>query len=153
SFAKMGSTVSSAMDESMKKNQEFMKETQQLQANGKAVADASTNAEKTDVHDACRLKRNVHVASIFLWYCYSRNVCRVRYVKTKNPAIIAPFIPLSFIVGYQADYAYGNKVERIRDEAERIMKDECSLLTLPNGLPSFQDIEEGRKATESQATK
>lgn len=40
--------------------------------------------------------------------------CDYRYIKTKNPAVIAPFLPLSFIVGYQADYAYGNKIDRIR---------------------------------------
>lgn len=34
-------------------------------------------------------------------------------LKTKRPAFIAPLVPLSFVVGYQADLAIGNKMERI----------------------------------------
>lgn len=39
------------------------------------------------------------------------------------------------------------------DEAERIMREEPRLLSLPYGLPTFQDIEEGRKAAENKAKK
>lgn len=35
------------------------------------------------------------------------------FLKTKNPGVIAPLVPLSFVVGYQADMAFGNKMERI----------------------------------------
>ena len=41
------------------------------------------------------------------------------YVRTKNPAVISPLIPLTFVVGYQADMAMGNKMERILSELER----------------------------------
>ena len=39
--------------------------------------------------------------------------CLRRFARTKRPAMIAPLIPLSFFVGYQADLAWGNKMERI----------------------------------------
>ena len=39
-----------------------------------------------------------------------------RFMKTKNPAALAAFVPLSFILGYQLDMAYGNKIERIAGE-------------------------------------
>ena len=35
------------------------------------------------------------------------------YIKSKQPAVIAPLVPLSFLFGYQADMALGNKMERI----------------------------------------
>jgi hypothetical protein len=37
----------------------------------------------------------------------------VRFARTKHPLVIAPLIPLSFVVGYQADLAWGNKMERV----------------------------------------
>ena len=35
------------------------------------------------------------------------------FLKTRRPWTIIPLVPLSFIVGYQADLALGNKMERI----------------------------------------
>ena len=35
------------------------------------------------------------------------------FIKMKNPLIITPLVPLSFVVGYQADLVLGNKMERI----------------------------------------
>ena len=38
------------------------------------------------------------------------------FAKTKNPAVLSPLIPLTFLVGYQGDMALGNKMERILSE-------------------------------------
>lgn len=35
------------------------------------------------------------------------------FLKTKKAALLAPMVPLTFLVGYQADMAWGNKMERI----------------------------------------
>ena len=67
--------------------------------------------------------------------------CRFR---TKKPAAIAPLLPLTFIVGYQADLAYGTKVNRIRAEAENILQYEHDLTDMPGGLPSLASIDAGR---------
>ena len=37
-----------------------------------------------------------------------------RFLKTKKPATLIPILPLSFIVGYQADFAYGDKITRVQ---------------------------------------
>lgn len=37
-------------------------------------------------------------------------------IKSKNPAFLGPMVPLSFMFGYQADLALGNKMERIIGE-------------------------------------
>ncbi len=34
-------------------------------------------------------------------------------IKSGHPAVFGPMIPLTFMVGYQADLAVGNKMERI----------------------------------------
>ena len=37
-----------------------------------------------------------------------------RFKRSKKPAAIAALLPLTFIVGYQWDFAYGNKMERVK---------------------------------------
>nr|CAD7462961.1 unnamed protein product [Timema tahoe] len=64
--------------------------------------------------------------------------------RTRKPGVLAPLLPLSFIGGYQADMAYGNKLHRIRGEAENIMQYEMDLLELPCGLPSASSIDQAR---------
>ena len=64
--------------------------------------------------------------------------------RTKKPAAIVPLLPLTFIVGYQADLAYGSKVNRIRAEAENILQYERDLTDIPGGLPSIASIDAGR---------
>ena len=34
-------------------------------------------------------------------------------MKSKHPAVLAPLIPLSFVLAYQYDMSKGNKMERI----------------------------------------
>nr|CAD7198582.1 unnamed protein product [Timema douglasi] len=67
-----------------------------------------------------------------------------RFRRTRKPGVLAPLLPLSFIGGYQADMAYGNKLHRIRGEAENIMQFEMDLLELPCGLPSASSIDQAR---------
>lgn len=39
-----------------------------------------------------------------------------RFQKTKKPAILTALLPLTFIVLYQGDLAYGNKLQRINSK-------------------------------------
>ena len=66
------------------------------------------------------------------------------FARTKKPAAIVPLLPLTFVVGYQADLAYGSKVNRIRAEAENILQYERDLTDIPGGLPSIASIDAGR---------
>ena len=36
-----------------------------------------------------------------------------RFARSRRPGIILPIVPLSFIMAYQLDLAFGNKMERI----------------------------------------
>ena len=57
----------------------------------------------------CLLWCHFHMITFVLFYFFLH-----RFMKSKKPAVLIPFLPLSFVVGYQADYVYGGKVSRIR---------------------------------------
>lgn len=87
-----------------------------------------------------------------------------RFQSTRRPAILAPVLPMSFVVAYFADAAYGSKAHRIRGskklfsqlktlqmffflyiaEAEMIMQHEPELLEWPCGLPTVSSIDQAR---------
>ena len=50
--------------------------------------------------------------------CFSPTKVKIspfyRFAKSKKPTVLMPFVPLTFIVAYQAHLAYGNKIKRIR---------------------------------------
>ncbi|XP_047035408.1 plasminogen receptor (KT) [Helicoverpa zea] len=64
--------------------------------------------------------------------------------RTKRPYLLVPMIPLTFVTLYYWDLAYGNKVHRIRMEAEHIMTHEADYLEYPCGLPTPSSIDLGR---------
>jgi hypothetical protein len=41
--------------------------------------------------------------------------------KTKNPHVLGPLVPLSFVFAYQWDFYHGNKLLRVRKEAENLL--------------------------------
>ena len=70
-----------------------------------------------------------------------------RYKITRKPVALAPLLPLTFLVAYQADLAYGTKVNRIKTEAENILMFERDLIESPLGLPTI-----GKSSIESVKT-
>lgn len=71
-----------------------------------------------------------------------------KFRRMKRPAILAPLVPMSFIIGYYADLAYGTKLHRINAEAEMIMNHEEELLEWPSGIPTVSEIDQARIETE-----
>nr|XP_020657226.1 plasminogen receptor (KT) isoform X2 [Pogona vitticeps] len=67
-------------------------------------------------------------------------------VKKKKPGLFLPLVPLSFILVYQYDMGYGSLLQRIKSEAENILDSECSMLEMPKGPITFEDIEKARRA-------
>ncbi|XP_061589396.1 plasminogen receptor (KT) [Cololabis saira] len=67
-------------------------------------------------------------------------------IKRKKPELLAPIVPLGFILAFQLDTAYGTLVQRMRGEAENIMASEKDCLDLPLGTPTFESIEKVRCA-------
>jgi len=48
-----------------------------------------------------------------------------------NPAFLGPVVVISFVAAFQADMAFGNKLGRIRDDAEQMLKESPELFELP----------------------
>lgn len=67
------------------------------------------------------------------------------YKRTRNRVILVPLVPFTFIIAYQADLAYGNKLHRIKLEAENIMRFEGNLLKIPCDLPTVSSIDVRRQ--------
>ena len=72
-------------------------------------------------------------------------------MKTRSPAVIAPLLPLTFIVGYQADLAYGTKLTRIKSESENILMFEKDLIEMPSGLPTVASLDVARLEMKEEA--
>jgi len=72
------------------------------------------------------------------------------YKKSQKPGILVPLLPLSFILAYQIDLAYGSKLHRIRGEAENIINYESELLELPCSLPTLSTIDQARQIRNDQ---
>ena len=68
-----------------------------------------------------------------------------RYRSTRKPTAFAAFLPLTFLFGYQADLAYGTKLNRVKVEAENILLYENDLIEMPGGLPTLESIDAARK--------
>ncbi len=65
----------------------------------------------------------------------------IHKARSGSPAAAAPLLPLTFMFAYQFDAAYGGKVERIVDSAEKIMDEEPHLIRLPHGFPTVELID------------
>jgi len=141
----LGSAMKETMEENLKKNQEFMKETQKMQLGRQLQMQNAMRERQMSMQLAGAREMFNWLAS---FYGIATLAMLAGFKKSRNPAALVPFLPLSFIVAYQADYIYGSKMSRIRDDAEKIMTEERSFLELPFGMPNFQAIEEARLKAE-----
>ncbi|XP_063279748.1 plasminogen receptor (KT) isoform X2 [Prinia subflava] len=65
-------------------------------------------------------------------------------IKRKNPALLMPILPLSFVFSYHYDMGYGTLLQRIKGEAENILDTQSTLLELPKGPLTLEDLEKIR---------
>ncbi|CAG0922044.1 unnamed protein product [Notodromas monacha] len=137
----MGLGLSKKMDENLRKQQDFTIEMQRTQLERQA-----------QMQNLIR-ERNVALQiaksrELFFWwsafYAITSAGLLIQYRKQRRPVLVAPLLPLTFIFAYQADLAYGNKLLRIRAEAESIMQFEKNLVELPYGVPTTSAIDQAR---------
>jgi hypothetical protein len=76
-----------------------------------------------------RVRDMLYFYGAFASLAFPALIARAR--ATKNPMFLGPVVIISFVLAYQVDMAYGNKLERIRDDAERMLRDEPELFALP----------------------
>lgn len=67
--------------------------------------------------EAIAIARN---RELFYWvsgfYITSLFGCFSFYQRTRRAAVLLPMVPLSFVMGYYADLAYGSKIHRIKGD-------------------------------------
>eukprot|EP00092_Neocalanus_flemingeri_P088195 GFUD01111410.1.p1 GENE.GFUD01111410.1~~GFUD01111410.1.p1 ORF type:complete len:154 (+),score=49.66 GFUD01111410.1:220-681(+) len=137
----MGNYVGRTMEDNLKKNQEFMLEMNRI-----------TMERQIQMQDQMRERmvamQIAKAREMFLWlgsfYVFAGGAMVAGFARTKKPAAIAPLLPLTFLVGYQADLAYGSKLNRIKAESENILQYERDLIEIPSGLPTLSSIDAGR---------
>lgn len=137
----MGNYVGKAMEENLNKNQQFMLEINRI-----------TLERQIQMQDQMRERmvamQVAKARDMFYWfgsfYILAGTAMVLGFSRSKKPAAIAPLLPLTFVVAYQADLAYGSKLTRIKSESENILMYERELVEIPAGLPSLASIDAGR---------
>ncbi|XP_064477518.1 plasminogen receptor (KT)-like [Ornithodoros turicata] len=106
------------------------------------------------MHQRMLALKIANARELFLWltafYTVSSVGLLVGYQRTKTVKMLVPMVPLTFLVAYQGDLAYGSKLSRIKDEAENIMDFEAELLELPHQVPTVGGIDEARERTKDE---
>nr|XP_047123541.1 plasminogen receptor (KT)-like isoform X1 [Hydra vulgaris] len=139
--ALLAGQMKSTMDENFKKNQEFMLTTQELQL-GRQMAMQQLLQQKMMAMQLARQRE------MFTWIAsFSATVSLgllAGFARTKKPSLIGPIIPLGFLTAYNYDMVYGNKMERIKKDAEYILEKDYNLVAMPKGPLTFEEVENFR---------
>jgi len=137
----MGNYVGKAMEENLAKQQQFMVE------HGRITMERQIQMQD-QMRERMMATQIAKARDMFLWlgsfYGVAGGAMIAGFSANKNPRFLVPLLPLTFIVGYQADMAYGNKMNRIKAEAENIVMYEKDLIECPAGLPTLSSIDSGR---------
>ncbi|XP_071438981.1 plasminogen receptor (KT) [Hetaerina americana] len=137
----MGNVFRTDAEEHLPKNQEFIAEMNKITVE-RQIQMQNQMRERLMSMQIARARELLYWLGSF--YVLAALGMVAGYRRARKPGVLAPLLPLSFIVGYQADMAYGNKLHRIRGEAENIIQFETDLLELPCGLPTASSIDQAR---------
>nr|XP_040054414.1 plasminogen receptor (KT) [Gasterosteus aculeatus aculeatus] len=145
----MGFLLSKSMDANFKKQQEFMLHTSRLQMERQLLMQNQMRERQMAMQVAWSREFLKYFGS---FYAVTTVGLTLGALKRRNPSLLAPIIPLSFILAFQMDSAYGTLIHRMRGEAESVMTSEHDRLDLPHGTPTFESIEKARRARSSLAS-
>ncbi|XP_051533647.1 plasminogen receptor (KT) [Myxocyprinus asiaticus] len=138
----MGFLLSKSMEQNFQKQQEFMLLNARLQLERQLQMQNQMRERQMAMQVAWSREFLKYFGSFF---SLTTLALTVGAVKKRKPALLAPVVPLSFILAYQMDAAYGTLIHRMREEAESIMVSESERLDLPHGMPTFESIEKSRR--------
>ncbi|XP_046637405.1 plasminogen receptor (KT)-like [Daphnia pulicaria] len=138
----MGGYVSKAVHENMKSNQEFMVEINRITIE-RQIQMQNQMRERMVALQIARTRELLNWFGAF--YTVAAAGMLTGFHHSRKPGVLVPLLPLTFILGYQIDMAYGNKLMRIKHEAENIVKFESELLDLPMHLPTLSTIDMARQ--------
>lgn len=129
------------MADTFKKNQEFITEMNKIKTE-RYIHMHNLMRERQAATEIARVRELVLWLGSF--YIVSVPALFMAWKRTGNTRLLAPILPFSFILAYEIDKGYGNKLERIRQEAEMIMQFEPEMLEVPCGLPTASSIDQAR---------
>ncbi|KAM4634379.1 plasminogen receptor (KT) [Polymixia lowei] len=139
----MGFLLSKSMDANFKRQQEFMLHNARLQMERQILMQNQMRERQVAMQIAWSREFIKYFGTFFTLATLGLTAGAI---KRRKPGLFAPVVPLSFILAYQVDMAYGTLVYRMRGEAESIMLSEQDRLDLPHGTPTFDTIEKARRA-------
>ncbi|KAM9516760.1 plasminogen receptor (KT) [Salvelinus alpinus] len=139
----MGFMLSKSMDQNFKKQQEFMLHNARLQMERQILMQNQMRERQMAMQIAWSREFLKYYGTFFSLAALGLTIGAI---KKKKPVLFAPVVPLSFVLAYQMDMAYGTLIYRMRGEAESIMISEHDRLDLPHGVPNFESIEKARRA-------
>lgn len=144
----MGGILGKTMESQFQKQQDFMLEMNRITLERQIQMQ---NQMRERMAAAQIAKAREMVVWLGSFYTLAATGMITGFLRTKRPAVIAPLLPLTFMVGYQADLAYGSKLNRIKSEAENIMMFERDIIEMPSGLPTVSSLDVGRQQMEDDA--
>ncbi|TSY69821.1 Plasminogen receptor (KT) [Bagarius yarrelli] len=139
----MGILASKVMDQNLKKQQEFMLHNARIQMERQILMQNEMRERQMAMQIAWSREFLKYFGGFFGLTAVGLTAGAM---KKRKPGLFAPLVPLSFILAYQVDMAYGSFIHRMREEAESIMVAEADRLNLPHGPPTFESIEKARRA-------
>ncbi|XP_070845706.1 plasminogen receptor (KT) [Chaetodon trifascialis] len=142
----MGFLLSKSMDANFRKQQEFMLHNARLQMERQILMQNQMRERQMAMQVAWSREFLKYFGSFFTVATVGLTAGAI---KRKKPLLLVPILPLSFILAFQMDSAYGTLIYRMRGEAESIMASEYDRLDLPHGIPTFDSIEKARRAKSS----
>ncbi|KAL3041573.1 plasminogen receptor (KT) [Trematomus bernacchii] len=145
----MGFLLSKSMDANFKKQQEFMLHNARLQMERQIVMQNQMRERQMAMQVAWSREFLKYYGTFFTLATVGLTVGAI---KRRKPFLLAPIVPLGFIMAYQVDSAYGTFIYRVRGEAESIMTSDHDRLDLPHGTPTFESIEKARRARSNLAS-
>lgn len=144
----MGFLLSKSMDANFKKQQEFMLLNGRLQMERQMLMQNQMRERQMAMQIAWSRE---FVKYYGTFYTLAAVGLTLGAIRKRKPGLFAPVVPLSFVLAYQMDSAYGTLIYRMRGEAESILTSERDRLDLPLGTPTFDSIEKARRAKTSLA--
>ncbi|XP_061723745.1 plasminogen receptor (KT) isoform X1 [Cydia pomonella] len=150
----MGNYFTVNMEENFKKNQEFIQTINKIKMERQIQLQYQMQERQMALQiaknrDTCLWMTTFYITAATGLFTGHRRYSII-FRRTKRPYLLMPLIPLTFVTLYYWDLAYGNKVHRIRMEAEHIMTHEAESLEWPCGLPSPSSIDIGREDEEEK---
>ncbi|UYV80393.1 PLGRKT [Cordylochernes scorpioides] len=110
----MGNNSSQVTSEELKKHQEFLLQMHQAQVEHQIQMRNQMRERMTALQIA---KDREMLYWLGAFYLTSTAAMLVGYRRCHRMSVLSPLLPLTFLMGYQADLAYGSKMNRIQSKS------------------------------------